>query len=183
MRKHLFGITIFLSIISAAILIFGYFNVSPKPELPEIEETSRIEPRHPIELKVPPRVVSRLANILFDEAKGKMTAVVELEWDGTLPKPESVQVTVGFVKPSSPLVLNHRHLEDLTDPFRISNRVIRNIEWDEPMFAELYPDPNQYAVAEAVDKYEEFRSATELVLREKNYLAMSVPVIVKHKKK
>lgn len=185
MRKHLLGLAIFISIVTAAVLVYGYFDTQPIPVIPAVEEHVRQMPRHPMEVKVAPRLSSQLVSILYDETTGKMTAIVDLEWNGTLPKPSDLRIDFSLVDPSSTNDRRYFHSVKFKHPFSDSLRIQHHIEWDNTTFLLLNSEPNWYAYAEAVDEIEEFRRNESglLVLVEKNYLAMSVPILVKHAKR
>jgi hypothetical protein len=87
MRKHLFGLAIFISIITAAVLVYGYFNAPPIPVIPAVDY-----PKDHLENLDSglPSVAYRVSAAELDIKDRTFRARVDLEWDGKHAPPESL---------------------------------------------------------------------------------------------
>ncbi len=184
MKRQFFGIALFVSIIASGAVLSGILNETPALESPT--ESLRQIPRIPTfqsPASVSSRVDSRLIAIFYDEAKKKMIATVELEWNGEKPKPKKVEVEISKVARRSPLVKNSLHIVTFKQPFLESSVVEHEIVWDDRAFLDVTPKSDRNAFIQATTgealKELEDSGGIELVIVEKNYLVDSVPILLK----
>jgi hypothetical protein len=87
MRKHLFGLAIFISIITVAVLVYGYLNTPPIPVIPAVDypKDSRASNNHDLT-----KIVYQVSAAELDIKDRTFRARVDLEWNGKNAPPESL---------------------------------------------------------------------------------------------
>ncbi len=91
MRKHLFGLAIFISIVTAAVFVYGYFYEPPIPVIPAVDY-----PKEEL-ISIPSTCCEESGDVKYQVSAAELDikdrifrAQVDLEWNGKHTPPDSV---------------------------------------------------------------------------------------------
>lgn len=92
MRKHLFGLAIFISIITAAVFVYGYFNTPQIPVIPAVDypHEDTTFSRDDFQSEIEYRILTAEA----DMRTRNLVARVELNWNGKHKSPDKVYISL-----------------------------------------------------------------------------------------
>jgi hypothetical protein len=183
MRKHIFGLALFIFIVASSVLIYGSFyywteydNVSAKP-LPERRAIKEIPEERPVS---PDRLTNRVKSFTIDLEKGTGTVEVDMTWNSDeAPPPSGVRFDFGVVTPSEPtaeIQVGSFYIEEPFNGERSATKTCVFRLWGNPLDPKI---TNYYGYAELADR----EGVTNLVYTEKNRMAGAVQVLVKHPRK
>lgn len=87
MRKHLFGLAIFIAIVTVAVFAYGYFNTPPIPVIPTVDYPKDHRATNISGLK---KIDYRVSAAELDIKDRIFRAQVDLEWTGKHTPPDSL---------------------------------------------------------------------------------------------
>lgn len=90
MRKHLFGLVIFISIVTAAVFVYGYFNTPPIPVIPAVDYPKDHRATNFGIHRGLKKINYRVSAAELDIKDRTFRAQVDLEWNGKHTPPDSV---------------------------------------------------------------------------------------------
>lgn len=122
MRKHLFGLAIFISIVTAAVLVYGYFDTQPIPVIPAVDYPK--DPRatnfgNRNSLK---KIAYQVSAAELDIKDGTFRARVDLEWKGKHTTPMPVFMNFYLMNAKGERTASVSNTFNLTDMFVDGNR-------------------------------------------------------------
>jgi hypothetical protein len=126
MRKHLFGLAIFISIVTAAVFVYGYFNTPPIPVIPAVDYPSEQHETVVTEDFDTSLIGYRVYASEFHIGTGKFQTRVDLEWKGVTHPPKSVFMNFHLIDG------NRTHQssvsKSMNDPFLTGSRQTVTVE-------------------------------------------------------
>lgn len=82
MKKHLFGLALFLSITSAAVLLYSYFNVPPIPVIPAVDYPKDSSASYGGKYSDLKKIAYNVSAAELDIKERVFRAHVDLKWNG-----------------------------------------------------------------------------------------------------
>jgi hypothetical protein len=181
MKRHLIGLAVFALIFSCVAIAanigerLASLGLVPNEA---IKVDQRDEPRT---VQPSDALVVTLRSIYCDDSTGEFVADLKFTWNRSSPPPVFVSIGIGLTSSEKPNEREIIHYGLLKDVFVSGNSASQKVTWRNPLGWQglRASDQNFYAHAIVFDEIED--EATELVIREYNYLPGSVPLLVKHR--
>ncbi len=168
MRKHLFGLAIFFTVVATAVAIYGFFNMPPIPVIPTVEDRPTWRDR-PMK-----SVVTRVLTAEYDERTGTLAAEIELKWSDAGAPPERLEYRVFLTD-----VTRSPHwaveLDLIHKPFSDARRIVKRVTFLPGVIAAFSNFDNIYMYVEADEDVRNLASHEE-----RRSKAVSVPVLKVH---
>ncbi len=169
MRKHLYGLAIFSSVVAAAVLIYGFFNMPSIPVIPTVEDGPVLRDRQIN------GIVTRVLTAEYDARTRKLAADIELKWSGAGSPPDTLEYRVFLTDAArSP----HWAIESdrVLEPFADGRRLIKRVTFQPSVVAMFSSFDNIYMYVETAEDGSALVSHEERLSK-----AVSVPVLKVHK--
>lgn len=90
MRKHLLGLAIFISIVTAAVFVYGYFDTQPVPVIPAVDYPKEHQAKNLDKGLRLMEVEYRVSAAELDVKDRIFRAQVDLKWNGKHTPPDSM---------------------------------------------------------------------------------------------
>ncbi|CAN5208709.1 hypothetical protein BH20ACI2_BH20ACI2_24410 [soil metagenome] len=168
MRKHLFGLAIFFSIVATAVVIYGIFNLPGIPVIPTVKDRPTLRDRQMKSL------VTRVLTAEYDARSEALVADIELKWTdaGSPPDRPAYRVFLSDATRSP-----HWAIESdlVQEPFSKARRNVKRVTFLPSAIATFSNLDNIYIYVEAADEVKTLASHEERLSK-----AVSVPVLKVH---
>ncbi len=168
MRKHLFGLAIFFTVVATAVLIYGFFNMPPIPVIPIVEDRPTLRDR------AMKSVVTRVLTAEFDERTGTLAADIEMQWNHAGSPPDRLEFRV-FLSDASRSPHWAIESDRVHEPFADGRRLIKRVSFQPNVIAAFSNFDNIYIYVEAAEDVSKLSSHEERLSK-----AVSVPVLKVH---
>ena len=122
MKKHLFGLAIFISIVTAAVFVYGYFNTPPIPVIPAVDYPKDHQAKNLDNGLSLMKVTYRVSAAELDVKDRIFRAQVDLEWNGKHTPPDSMFMNFYLMNANGERTASMSKTVYLKDAFADGNR-------------------------------------------------------------
>jgi hypothetical protein len=172
MKKHLYGLAVFSSIVAIAVFVYGYLSVSPIPEIPAV----RSEEERPYASERPLKNVAvRVLTAEYDVRTGILAANIELKWNGAGQPPDTLQLSVFLLEKARGPEVWAVESDTVRQPFATTRRFVKRATFSPSAVAGFANFDNIYMYVDAAADVH-----TGAGLDERSAKAFYVPVLKVH---
>lgn len=122
MRKQLFGLAIFISIVTVAVFVYGYFNMPPIPVIPAVDYPKDHRATNIANHNGLKEIAYRVSAAELDIKDRVFRARVDLEWNGKHTPPDSMFMNFYLMNASGERTASVSKTVSLKDAFADGNR-------------------------------------------------------------